>query len=335
VAASPEPNPGAPASAAQPGFRSLFLRYRLHVDSHYPSASLRAGSGAQRKTTRSGIAESLNTMTVPADEGGVGKTWVALGRWRPNRESRTTTAARSQTMTWSRVPKTRRIPRSPAISRDLPRESPARAHQPGPDDDAESDDQPGSQDEDAEDDDSDWDDEPGPDDEQDLEDEPARDLPRPPARIRPARPPAGAGRRRERGADGHVARLQSTTKPWVPHPPDGTAASDDDPEPEDALWPDGESEADDDSEPNDEPMPESKESDAAPPPASASDIPRAPARSYPRRSMALARCALISWRRRSGKPRTLLGRRGHRSPPQTAPGVHQAVHGVIGGLSIP
>jgi Mrp family chromosome partitioning ATPase len=87
MATSPEPSPESAASAAQRGFRPLFLLYRLHVDSQHPSAPLRAGSGAQRKTNRSGIAESLNTVSVLAGEGGVGRTWVALALAAKPRES--------------------------------------------------------------------------------------------------------------------------------------------------------------------------------------------------------------------------------------------------------
>jgi hypothetical protein len=112
------------------------------------------------------------------------------------------------------------IPPCPTTSRDPPRKSALPAHQPEHDDDPEPEDDPEpgddsesddqsepedqqSQDEDAEDDDSDPDNEPEPDhddaetEEGDIPPHPAasRRLPRPPAKIRPAPPLAGAGRR--------------------------------------------------------------------------------------------------------------------------------------------
>jgi hypothetical protein len=157
VAASPEPNPGSPASAAQRRSRSLFLLYRLHVDSQHPSAPLRAGSGAQRKTKRSGIAESLNTVTVLADEGGVAKTWIALAL-----------AAKQGESDDYCVPEA--------------------------DDDSEPD-QPAA----------------------------SRHLPRPPAKIRPARPPAGTGRRLpdrpSAGVTGRGRRRQAARSHDLPRSP--------------------------------------------------------------------------------------------------------------------
>ena len=122
MAAFPEPKPGAPASAAQRGFRSLFLLYRLHVDSQH-----RGHRGAQRKTKRSGIAEELNTVTVLAGEGGAGKTWVALTLAAKPRESDDYCGPESDD---DLEPGDN--PPFPASSRDLPR-APARtcpAHPP-------------------------------------------------------------------------------------------------------------------------------------------------------------------------------------------------------------